>query len=163
EQRVEIVGRDRQAAIGRESGCAVAGWTRWSIRMVPRPRVSGSSSRATPEYHSADKPIRRRFDRTSTGRQPKGRAARSVISTDPLAKAQHLPAGDARAARARGGATLHANGSGIGVLFSATGKLRYDIGMSRNRNGGRAGPVTIHDVAKAARVSVGTVFKALNG
>ena len=35
--------------------------------------------------------------------------------------------------------------------------------MSRPRSGGRAGPVTIHDVAKAARVSVGTVSKALNG
>jgi LacI family transcriptional regulator len=35
--------------------------------------------------------------------------------------------------------------------------------MSRDRSGRRAGPVTIHDVARAARVSVGTVSKALNG
>ena len=35
--------------------------------------------------------------------------------------------------------------------------------MPRTRKTGRLGPVTIHDVAEAAQVSVGTVSKALNG
>jgi LacI family transcriptional regulator len=49
------------------------------------------------------------------------------------------------------------------LLFGTARSLSQRVKMARLKRTARVGPVTIHDVAEAAQVSVGTVSKALNG